>query len=536
MILSWMLYSVGVALLLGTAALGAETAFRHRGLPIRGVWAAALLTSLFLPAGAVVRMAAFPQGSAPGFGIPVPPAMAGVEAEIATATTLTPALQIDPWLLAAWGVGSALLAGWLFLAVRRLRHCRETWIPGSVNGRRVWVSRDTGPAVFGVVRGRIVVPEWLLDRSEDDRALILAHEEEHILARDPPLLAVALLLLVALPWNLPLWWQWRGLRNAVEEDCDRRVLRRGWNPHAYSRLLVEVSQHGSRRHLPIASLTQSPSHLERRIKAMITPRPRRWRLYASLSLAIAGASVVAACAMDHPDRVASPTAAPGIAGTAYDVSAVDEAPQLVKPLAVAALMNATYPAALKDAAIGGEVVVGFVVQRDGSISASSIEIVSASHTELANAAGNVVKQLTFRPGTLSGQRVPVRVQMPMTWGSGETASSALQQGARAHNGAYAMAELDQQPRMLNVSEAVRAMDPLYPVALRGTAGEAEVQFIVSAEGAVEPASIKVVRASHFEFGTASAKAVEAFRFAPGMHQGRAVRVSLRMPVTWNPTE
>ncbi|UUZ52386.1 hypothetical protein LP419_22985 [Massilia sp. H-1] len=43
-------------------------------------------------------------------------------------------------------------------------------------------------------------------------------------ARDPQLLGLALLVLVAMPWNLPMWWQLRRLRHAIEVDCDARVL------------------------------------------------------------------------------------------------------------------------------------------------------------------------------------------------------------------------------------------------------------------------------------------------------------------------
>ena len=35
---------------------------------------------------------------------------------------------------------------------------------------------------------------------------------------------------VLMPWNLPLWWQWRRLRFAIEVDCDARVLASGRIP------------------------------------------------------------------------------------------------------------------------------------------------------------------------------------------------------------------------------------------------------------------------------------------------------------------
>ena len=54
----------------------------------------------------------------------------------------------------------------------------------------------------------------LLASHEDPavRRLMLAHEEEHLHAKDPLLLLVASCLTILLPWNLPLWWQLRRLR------------------------------------------------------------------------------------------------------------------------------------------------------------------------------------------------------------------------------------------------------------------------------------------------------------------------------------
>ncbi len=58
----------------------------------------------------------------------------------------------------------------------------------------------------------------------ETRAIALAHEREHIMARDRLLSLFALVLLIVMPWNPALHWQVRRLRLAIEVDCDARVV------------------------------------------------------------------------------------------------------------------------------------------------------------------------------------------------------------------------------------------------------------------------------------------------------------------------
>src|SRR5207237_268990 len=81
------------------------------------------------------------------------------------------------------------------------------WRRAAVDGRAVLVSDDVGPAVAGLWRPRIVLPEWALRLTDAERRLMLAHEDEHVRARDPWLLAAAAALVLLAPWNLMLWWQ-----------------------------------------------------------------------------------------------------------------------------------------------------------------------------------------------------------------------------------------------------------------------------------------------------------------------------------------
>src|SRR5215216_6125809 len=94
----------------------------------------------------------------------------------------------------AWLAASAVFALWLFATDRRLRRRLRVYPSRIVNGERVLVSPDFGPAVVGLVRPQIVLPEWALGIRESHRRIVVAHEAEHRQAHDPLLAAVALIL------------------------------------------------------------------------------------------------------------------------------------------------------------------------------------------------------------------------------------------------------------------------------------------------------------------------------------------------------
>jgi hypothetical protein len=143
------------------------------------------------------------------------------------------------------------------------------------------VSDDVGPAVVGIVRPRIVVPIWLQQQDTDTQRIVIAHEREHLRAQDIRVLGGALLIAVLLPWNLPVWWQLRRLRFAMEVDCDARVLRGGQSRSTYSAVLLNIATHLVPVRAAAAGLSESGSSLENRIRIMHAPLRARWKLLAA---------------------------------------------------------------------------------------------------------------------------------------------------------------------------------------------------------------------------------------------------------------
>jgi hypothetical protein len=148
--------------------------------------------------------------------------------------------------------------------------------------------------VVGLIRPRIVVPAWLTQSSAREQAAVIAHEQSHLDAHDPALLTVALCLLVFMPWNLPLWWQLRRLRYAIEVDCDARVLQGGHDATQYGETLIAIGQRQSAFIGAVAAMSESKSFLEERIKIMMRRPCKGWRVVAALGCLSLALVVVAA--------------------------------------------------------------------------------------------------------------------------------------------------------------------------------------------------------------------------------------------------
>ena len=330
---SFMVYALVVGLLVTLAAVLAERVAAQLRVPRRGIWIAALVAASALPAYSIVSsrdvsVADIAAESAPS---PVTDDQSGTSAaaERASGDTLArtstvpivgrlylPLLDrpfgraLDLPLTIVWLGGVAAVALVYFLAWLRLLRAARRWMSTHVDGVKVLVSAHTGPAVFGFARPRIVVPRWLLDAPLTTRAMVLRHEYEHVAARDQLLLLAGLLVCALAPWNFVLWWQLRRLRLALEIDCDARVVRCGTDGLAYARALLAVRERRSTTPLAAIALTEPVSQLERRIRIMLETAPRASKPLTALGLTVAFAALVAACALEAPERQTE-SAAPG---------------------------------------------------------------------------------------------------------------------------------------------------------------------------------------------------------------------------------
>jgi hypothetical protein len=312
--LVWMVYVAEVALLLSAAAFCAERAARARRGSSRWIWLASIVAALVVP-----LLASLVAVEVPGLDLP-----AALDKVIPLGSIVSLALSpavwmsghggdlgawraFDPLLTRAWLAASFLLSVGLTASALHLFRRKRTWRTATVSGADVYVAHDAGPAVVGILRSRIVIPAWILRASAAQQSMVIAHERSHIDAGDQKLLAVALCALVCMPWNIPLWWQLRRLRNAIEVDCDARVLTHGHSAADYGEVLLEVGQRQSVVVGAVAAMSERVSFLEQRIRIMMSAPPR-WRRMSSLTLG-ALSLVIATLAVG----VAPPNAATAVA-------------------------------------------------------------------------------------------------------------------------------------------------------------------------------------------------------------------------------
>jgi len=376
-----MLYAMQLALLIGLAALALERALAWRGLPRRGVWIASLALSVALPALSILvpRHTFVPLSdvtSAPPSSIATPNVAAPlIRAPPATALVAT---QLPPrhlqsiwpthaslekllkwaWLAASVGLATfyAVLWGWLRIAARHWRRER-------IGGQDVWVTEALGPAVYGFIKPIILMPKWALDAPSNARAFVLAHEQEHIAARDPGWLLIGMLFVVIAPWNVPLWWQLRRLRFAIEVDCDARVLGRGADAKDYGEVLLAIGARRTFAPVGAIALTEPASQLLRRIRIMTTQLPKRsrWAVAAAIGLSLACAAIAAE--LRAPTLRTTPVAGEASADALRKPPVGEDRRQRE----VQNLVRATYPELFTAAAAPGPVLVTLFMNPDGTL-------------------------------------------------------------------------------------------------------------------------------------------------------------------------
>ncbi len=572
---AWMAYGLVISGLLTLTALLAERAARNAGRPARGWWLAALAGSLLVPLVAWLWPEAPPSAEPVAAFVPRLPALTiepGVSPGIGAAGLLVP----------VWATLSVTVLALLALAVLRLRRLRRDWREAEVDGERVLLSADIGPAVVGLRRARIVMPTWVLGIDRELRRLLLLHEREHMRAHDPQLLLAGLILVAVLPWNPFVWVQFLRLRLAIEVDCDARVLRTSRDARGYGALLLEVGRQRSGGAALALAFGEPRSFLEQRIRMLPRALGRRRLARAGVfALAAAAVLLLAVCARDPMSSV-NPVERAGViesdAATAeQDLMAAPtftpftHRPELANREAVSQALADHYPPLLREAGIGGEALVWFLIAKDGSVARTLINR-SSGYPALDSAALNVAGTMRFTPARNGEVPVPVWVAIPIVFSTGDAgaqgtlrmrreATSADTVGGRGERGEDALdrmharratvgeipgtrAELesgpaftpfDQRPIVGNRDEVAAALAASYPPLLQdaGIGGTTTIWLLIEATGDV--AKLQVETSSGYDaLDRAALEVASQMRFTPALLKGEPVPVWVAIPIVFSP--
>lgn len=570
MIASWMLYALSISALVTVAALAVERVLIARGQPTRFVWMAATLLSIAWPLGPIVARL-LPAAPRP---VRVMPFTIVVDVSPNTPTPVDYALLIDRALIALWVALSVLLAVRLLHGIARVAQTRSAWKRGRVNGVRVKLSDNVGPAVVGLRSMEVVLPEWILTLDEPLRALVLRHEEEHRAARDPYLLFGAAIAVALLPWNAALWFQARRLRLAIEMDCDERVLRAHPSPERYGMLILTIAQRRSMAPALFAPMMTEPTtNLERRIIAMKN-RTRRVATKSAIGgMAVAvGMLAFASSLQSAGTNFPTPKVPKAIVQAATAVLPVVlpetipvKKPTIVKPLGKNEVLKLDsvrteaprgnpaprYPDILKSANVEGAVIVRFSTNDQGRVDDNSISILSSTHPLFSQSVisnlknwKDVPNQTFQRPfvfvlSGLTGKELGSAdipggavVIMGVSDAAGNVAPTVAPAGPTrvSDNQTYFEFQVEKtaQPVAGNPS-------PRYPDMLRTANVEGEVlaQFVLNTDGTPDMSTFKVLKSTHDLFTASVMSALPNMRFYPASVGGKVVKQVIQMPFQFN---
>jgi TonB family protein len=529
MIAPWMIYifliSVGVAVAAGVF----ERALRATPLPARLIWAVAI----FLPILAAVWS---------GWHWWVPgqhPVVASGEishdatqrdqVRIGTLRQWAPrqltvavspdyaSARFDSTLLAIWLGGSLLTLAAFGGGAMRLRRIRSSGELRNIGGVRVAVTASTGPLVIGVIRPEIILPAWVLDLDRSEQELVIAHEQEHVRGCDPALLALAAVAVAAAPWNPLLWYMLRRIREAVELDCDRRVLGVHPDARAYAGLLLSVASRNETNLLPVAGLAASVSSLEQRFRFM-TMNAKHHSGYRLIStIAVVALLLVATAMIPRPIRGviarARPTQSPARATGRVNVTSPSGS-VMYRVYAT----GGTFTEMGKPARAKADTLIESVSEsRAGDV--FDIDVTNGDvHFVAENTTGIHVE------AAMSGQSRKL-------WLSATSPHIVIQRGG--------VGVLNQDlPQPINPATTTffeyqvdkpatlrASVKPRYPAALKssGVRGEVWVQYVVDETGRVDMRTFKSLKSSAPEFTAAVKDVLPKWRLDPAVRQGRKVK-------------
>lgn len=421
--LTWFLHAVAVSLFAGAAAGLADRVLARLGRSRRGAWLGAIAVSALLPLFAFFQ---------PGFADAIMGTLArAIEVDTYSLRDLLLPLREHQYLFSlrlpdlttlvfgVWLLGGCVVALWLGFGAWQLRRRRSGWERGELCGESCYVSREIGPAVAGIVRHRLVVPDWIFGLEAGEQEMVLAHEREHLRRRDPWMIGVAYAALFLFPWNPVLWWQVRRFRLALEMDCDRRVVAEGRDRARYSRLLVDVARRQPRA---VAAFASRETHLSRRVRYLMQPPRDRGTMSA---LQVGGLLVLGLLAFAVP-RPVYPLADPGDVATVEEAhrrtpSLHDRAPKLLDLGATAGRLRRV----LRTFGVDGVNETTFLLHVDASGRVDAAVVawpLLEDSPRLKARLEEVGRGMRFRPAALRGRDVPIWWAVTVTLSSpGEAA-------------------------------------------------------------------------------------------------------------------
>ena len=162
------------------------------------------------------------------------------------------------------------------------------------------------------------------------------------------------------------------------------------------------------------------------------------------------------------------------------------------------------------------------VNVDGSV--SDVKVLKGPE-EFHQAAIDAISQYRFKPGTLNGKVVPVRMPQSIIFRLPKQQSTPPASGDADSSKVLEFYMVEVKPKVLH------AVKPVHPEeAIRDSLeGKVFLKFIVNVDGSVS--DVRVLRGSEV-FHQAAIDAISQYRFKPAEHNGKVVPIWMTQPITF----
>ena len=358
--------------------------------------------------------------------------LADIQPEGESMAAATPSATVL-WLRAALLV---YLTGIVFFIVRNLcslarlgrlirqgkREALDSYLPDRKEKNVRLVVHDHDIAPFSWMHWIVIARKDL----EENGREILIHELAHIRNRHSWDLLLADLCIFVQWFNPAAWLLKQELQNIHEYEADETVLREGVNARNYQMLLIKKAV-GTR----LYSMANSFNHssLKKRITMMLKEKSNPWARAKYLYILPLAALAVTAFARPEVSAVADEiSAVKVIAPAVHDSiqpnvqtavaapsSALDQMPEFpggMEALNTYLRNNIRYPQEAQKAGIQGQVIIQFIVSKDGSI--TDAEVVESVDPQLDAEGLRLIKNMPrWKPGMRKGQAIRVKQTLPI---------------------------------------------------------------------------------------------------------------------------
>jgi TonB family protein len=387
----------------------------------------------------------------------------------------------------------------------------------SLNGIRLILTGNDLP-VFSFFNNVFINRETL---SHPDSDKILAHEKVHIEQLHSFDIVAAEILCIVLWFNPFAYFLKKAIRENHEFLADEKVIRKGADPTNYRLLLMEYSTN-----IQTNSLAHNFSYslLKRRLHMIKKPKKRLHFGFSVLVAALAFSLAFFACS--QPDRNLTPDQS-GNDSDEHIVSIAEVMPEYpggFEAMSVFLTENITYPEAAKNNSTEGKVLVGFVIDKDGTVTDVKTEkgIGDGCDEEAERVIGMMPK---WTPGYTDGKAVMVSLKLPVMFSLDHASKDSVYKVVKT---------MPEYPGGINELLNYIGQNINYPEEAKKDSiqGKVFVQFVIEKDGSVS--GTKILRGIGSGCDEESLRVINAMpKWKPGLdEEGNAVRVEYTIPIKY----